>query len=208
MKQVAFWLLAGCLVNSCRPADVDPGLPNGIRITDKLMASFELLDSGGRVSTRFQEGENFQFRFRFRNTSDDSLRVDGSNTFSRLFMLSYPTFLSVVQKVADGQAPRLMGRAINSGTTGDFFTPGSIGILPRTTLTYQAPWQSTTSDAFEMPIYEPAGDPANIWYTRRFFFHTGLEAKVQRLPKGSYYSAFTLDIFNKRVPFRIDFTVY
>ena len=196
------------LLTSCLPQDSEPGLRNGIAITEKLTASFELLDMDNRPSNRFREGENFQFSFRLRNVSDrDTLYTRVSTPpLARNFVISNPEFFSVMKVAAKDYADERMGRAVDSGPAEPFTLIG-FTLLPQTTLTYQVVWQTQVGIRYPMPLYDPVPRPGS-WYDPRNYTRTGPERKVERLPKGSYYSAFTLTMFGKQVPFRADFTIY
>ncbi len=126
----------------CQPTDPEPRLRNAVRITDQLYASFAVLDMNGQPRTSFRQGENFQLSFKFRNVSDDTLYTSRvSPPLSGLFFLDNRNFFSVLKRTGSGQADQIMGRPISKGF-GDFITPGGIVILPKTTFTYQVPWQT------------------------------------------------------------------
>jgi len=207
LKSTSVLLLLVLLI-SCLPQDPEPGLRNGIAITEQLMASFELLDMDNRPRNRFREGENFQFSFRLRNVSErDTLQTRVSTTpLARNFVISNPEFFSVMKVAVKGYTNERMGRAVNSGPAEPFTLIG-FALLPKTTLTYQVVWQTLVGIRYPMPLYDPVPRPGS-WYDPRNYTRTGKEPKVERLLKGDYYSAFTLTIFGKQVPFRVDFTVY
>ena len=107
---------------------------------------------------------------------------------------------------AKDHADERMGRAVDRGP-GEPFTLVGFIIFPKTTLTYQVVWQTQVGIRYPMPLYDPDPRPGN-GYGPRNYTRTGMEPKVERLHKGNYYSAFTLIISGKQVPFRVDFTVY
>lgn len=199
---VALWT-----VNSCQPKDPEPRLRNAIRITDQLYASYEVLNMDGQPGTRFREGENFQLSFKFRNVSDDTLYTFLSTTpLSRLFFIRDRQVFSVLKKGVGGRADQIMGRPVNSGFA-EFFQPGGVVLLPKTTLTYQVPWQTQINERYLIPVYDPIPPFNSLGYVIRYYIRDGNEFKADRLPEGVYYSTFSLDLFGKRVPFRVDFTV-
>ncbi|MCY7358520.1 MAG: hypothetical protein LH609_13890 [Rudanella sp.] len=96
-------LLLLVLLTSCLPQDPEPGLRNGIAITEQLTASFELLDMDNRPHNRFREGENFQFSFRLRNVSDkDTLNTYFVSRLERIFMFTNQNFFSIMKVTSDG----------------------------------------------------------------------------------------------------------
>lgn len=203
------WLVVAVLLNSCREKDPEPRLRNAIRITDQLYASFEVLDMDGQPRTSFREGEDFQLSFKLRNVSSDTLDTGPAfsiPSLSRLFYVDNRNFFSVVKKVEDGSG-QIMGRPIDAPAMSGSFSPGGVIILPKTTVTYQVGWKTQINALYPMPVYDPVPGTENRWYLQRFAVRTGLENKIESLPKGAYYSSFIIDIFYKRVQFRVDFTI-
>ena len=211
LTHIGYWIGVLLLTNSCQPKDIGPGgLQNGIQVTDKLVASYQLLDMNNQPRYTFQEGENFQFQLSFRNVSDK----DTVNTNSGLgelrtdFVFDNRSVFSVVKVATDGTAGQLMGRPVDGGFPFFLTSPGIL-VVPGGTVSYRVVWQTQVSAIYPMPIFEPAPAPGNRWegYAVKNFVRTGSEYKVETLPKGTYYSAFTVEISGKQVPFRVDFTV-
>ncbi len=99
-----------------------------------------------------------------------------------------------------------MGRPINDGFPFFNMAPG-IEIAPKSTVIYRVIWQTQVSVIHPMPFSDPAPGNKLEGYIVRNFSRSGAEFKVQILPKGVCYSAFTLEISGRQAPFRIDFTV-
>ncbi|GAA4397192.1 hypothetical protein GCM10023187_06260 [Nibrella viscosa] len=210
------WFCVWCLlllIAGCRSKDPEPEPQREIRLYDQVWVSYELLDMSGRPSSRFREGENFMFSLRIRNLSADTLiSTRYPSPLYQFFVLVNPQVFSVVKRAADGQADRVMGRPLTGGKELPF-TASSLIVMPKTTVTYQVPWQTKTGELYPMPAYDPVPDPVLqadglSGYFRGNYLYTGSESKVDRLTQGAYYSAFTLDMFGRRVYFRTDFTVY
>lgn len=203
--------ISALLINSCQPKEFGPGgLQNGIQITDKLVASYQLLDMNNQPRYTFREGENFQFQLSFRNVNDkDTVKTSsGLGELRTDFVFDNRSVFSVVKVSIDGTAGQLMGRPIDSGFSFSFSPPG-IAVVPGGTVTYRVVWQTRVSVIYPMPFFDPAAAPGNKWeeYVVKNFVRTGSEYKVETLPKGSYYSAFIVESLGKQIPFRVDFTV-